>query len=387
MSSIRESFKQLFTPVEPLQPGIYHYIAPPDDPLNYRLHLRLEPGGNGILIINAATVLHLNPTAAEYAYHLVQCTPEAEVVNVIASRYRVSRTHALQDYRDFVERIDTLVTTPDLDPITFLDFDRQEPYSGHISAPYRLDCALTYKLPEGVEPDITPTKRVTHELTVDEWITVVDKAWQLGIPHIIFTGGEPTLRDDLIQLIEKAEANGQVTGLLTDGLRLADTDYLDTLLQTGLDHLLIVLHPDIETTWTALQNALDEDIFTAVHITITPQNSSEVTNLVERLAEMNIGALSLSASADKLDTELEAARELAANLDVALVWDLPVPYSTHNPVTLEVEAESHDLLEGAGRAWLYVEPDGDVLPAQGINQVLGNVLTDPWDHIWSSEGN
>jgi MoaA/NifB/PqqE/SkfB family radical SAM enzyme len=29
-----------------------------------------------------------------------------------------------------------------------------------------------------------------------------------------------------------------------------------------------------------------------------------------------------------------------------------------------------------------VEPDGDVLPAQGINKVLGNLLTDDWNTIW-----
>ncbi len=32
---------------------------------------------------------------------------------------------------------------------------------------------------------------------------------------------------------------------------------------------------------------------------------------------------------------------------------------------------------------LYVEPDGDVLPAQGIaNQILGNLLRDPWEKIY-----
>ena len=39
-------------------------------------------------------------------------------------------------------------------------------------------------------------------------------------------------------------------------------------------------------------------------------------------------------------------------------------------------------MKGAGTAWLYVEPDGDVLPAQGVNKVLGNLLTDPWEKIW-----
>ena len=34
------------------------------------------------------------------------------------------------------------------------------------------------------------------------------------------------------------------------------------------------------------------------------------------------------------------------------------------------------------RQHLYVEPDGDVLPAQGYNVVLGNLLRDSWEAIW-----
>lgn len=383
MPTIRESVRRLFAPVQPIPPGTYHYQAPPEDPRNYRLHLRLEADGNGILIVNAATVLHLNQTAAEYAYYLVQNVPKEQVIREMISRYQVNYSQAMEDYKDFVDRIDILVTTTDLDPIIILDFDRQAPYSGDISAPYRLDCALTYQIRDLSYPTAAPTKRVTRELTTAEWQTVIDKAWDVGIPHIIFTGGEPTLRDDLVQLVSHAEANGQVTGLLTDGFRLVEADYLDTLLQTGLDHFLIILHPETDTTWIALQNALDEDIFTAVHLTITPQNTGEVSKYLERLAEMGANDISLSANAPDLSDELQAARQLTADLDLTLIWDIPVPYSPLNPVALEMEEE--DQVEGAGRAWLYVEPDGDVLPAQGINKVLGNILTDPWDKIWPTE--
>ena len=48
---------------------------------------------------------------------------------------------------------------------------------------------------------------------------------------MVFTGGEPTLRDDLPELIAHAESNGQVSGLLSDGLRFADPAYLDSLLR------------------------------------------------------------------------------------------------------------------------------------------------------------
>ena len=383
MTSLRESFLNLFSPVEPIPAGTYHYIAPPEDPRNYRLHLRLELDGNGILIVNASTILHLNETAAEYAYHLVNCTPEDQVAKTISSRYRISSSQALQDYQELVERIDTLVTTPDLDPVMFLNFERQEPYSGHIIAPYRLDCALTYRLPEGIDPDVAPTKRVTRELSTEEWKQILDKSWEIGIPHIIFSGGEPTLREDLVALIEKAEENGQVTGLLTDGFHLGNKEYLDSLLQTGLDHILFILHPEIEHAWISLQRVLDEDIYTAVHLTMTPQNVGGFHDLIHKLKELNVCAISLSANSESLDPDLESARELTAELEIDLVWDIPVPYSSHNPVAVEIEAGEIDLPEGSGRAWLYVEPDGDVLPAQEINKVLGNLLTDTWEEIWS----
>jgi len=383
MTSLRKSIQNFFIPAKPLAAGTFHYIAPQEDPRNYRLHLRLEESGTGLLIVNASTVLHLNETAAEYAYHLVSCTPETQVAKSISSRYRVSNSQALNDYQEFVDRIDTLVTTPDLDPVMFLNFERQEPYSGHIISPYRLDCALTYRLPEGMDPDFAPTKRVSRELSTEEWKLIIDKSWEIGIPHIIFSGGEPTLREDLAALIDKAEDNGQVTGLLTDGFHLGNKEYLDSLLQTGLDHILFIFHPEIEQAWAALQSVLDEDIYTAVHLTLTPQNVGELHDLIHKLKEMEVCAISLSATTGSLDSNLESARDLAAELEIDLVWDIPVPYSSHNPVAVEMEAEEIDIPEGAGRAWLYVEPDGDVLPAQGINKVLGNALTDTWEQIWS----
>jgi hypothetical protein len=383
MDQIFGPIRQLFTPVKPLPAGMYHYQAPPEDPRNYRLHLRVEPDGTGVLVINAATVLHLNQSATEYAYHLLQQTSPEEVARVMSSRFQVSRKEAMQDYQFLRERVEALVTTPDLDPVTFLDFERLAPHSGAISAPYRLDCAVTYRLPSDEPAESAPLDRAESELSTAEWKAILDKAWAIGIPHIVFTGGEPTLRADLPALISRAEANGQITGLLTDGLRLADPAYLQELLQTGLDHAMLVLQPDKELAWTALQNALAADLFVAVHLTVTPENLDENEALLDRLAGLGVKAASLTASAPELGGALIRLRDHLADLHMDLVWDLPVPYSANHPVALESEEEVH--VEGAGRAWLYVEPDGDVLPAQGINQVLGNLLHDPWEQIWKPE--
>jgi hypothetical protein len=380
MPKLLESVKRLFMPVMPLAPGIFQYQAPPDEPMHYRLHLRLDPDGSGILIVNASTILHLNQTAAELAYHLVKQTPEDQMVREISGRYRVNRQHALHDYQLLKERILTLIETPDLDPESFLDFDRTTPYSQKLSAPYRLDCAITYLLAGEPDDSLAPVKRVDRELSTDEWYGVFDKAWSLGIPHIILTGGEPTLRDDLPALIAHTESNGQVVGLLSDGMKLVDPGYLQSLLQTGLDHLMLSLKPDDPVSWKALECVLAADLFVVVHLTLTLQNVMNTSQIMDRLIKMGVKAISLSASDPALHPSLNQYRNEAASLGLSLVWDIPVPYSAFNPIALETQVDNPPA--GAGHAWLYIEPDGDVLPSQGVNQVLGNVLRDPLETLW-----
>jgi hypothetical protein len=364
----------------PLPAETHTFQSGPDEP-PYRLHLRLLKDGSGILIVNAATVLHLNATAAEFAYHMIKGTPPEETARHVAKRYRISQEEAQKDYTDFRDRVQTLIHTPDLDPTTFLDFERIAPHSHDLTAPLRLDCALTYRLPAGADASLAPTKRVDRELTTAEWQTIMDKAWAVGIPHLTFTGGEPTLREDLPALIAHAEKNGQVAGLLSDGLKLADKDYLNTLLKTGLDHLLFILDPDNLASWKGLETVMPEDLYTTVHLTVTPQNVKQAEEILEKLANLEVKSISLGASEASLHEALHGLHNKAVSLGLTLRWDLPVPYSAENPVaheTIEDEVPS-----GAGKAWLYVEPDGDVLPAQGeADKILGNFLRDPWEKIY-----
>jgi citrate lyase gamma subunit len=380
MPTLLESVTRLFTPVKPLSPGIFHYQAPSDSPVPYRLHLRIEPDGNGMLIVNASTILHLNQTAVEFAYHLIKQTPEEQMLREITGRYRVNRQNALQDFQLLQDRIQALISSPDVDPETYLDFERSTPHTHQMLAPIRLDCALTYRLPATFDDSLAPNDRVRREMSTEEWCGIFDKAWSFGIPHVIFTGGEPTQRNDLPDLITHLESNGQVVGLISDGLKLIDNYYLQSLLQTGLDHLMITLTPDDEIAWKALENVLAADLFVSVHITLTPQVIQIIQNVMQRLVNLGVKSISLTASDPGLQNTLIQARNQAASLGLSLVWDLPVPYSAFNPVALETQID--DLPLGAGHTWLYIEPDGDILPAQGINQVLGNILTDPWEKLW-----
>ncbi|MCB2202402.1 hypothetical protein KQH56_00195 [bacterium] len=384
MANLIESIKQFFSQKEPLPAGMYSYQTPPESDEPYRLHLRIEEDGSGLLVINASTVLHLNKTAVEYAYHIIKETPEEKVVSEVAHRYQVGTDQVEMDFENFQDQIQTLIHTPDLDPVTYLNIERQEPYTASLSAPYRIDCALTYQVGEKSRPEDAPTDRVDRELTKEEWSAILYKAYEAGVPHILFTGGEPTLRNDLPELLQLAEDLGLVTGLLSDGMKCVDKDYLDSLLQSGLDHLMMVFDPEDDRDWKVLETVLPEDLFTTVHITL--RDGEDLAPVIERLAEMGANAISLSAADPSLAEGLKRLRDVAAAQQLELVWDMPVPYSGNNPVSLELENEDEqEVPEGAGKAWLYVEPDGDVLPAQGMyDKVLGNLNTDNWEQIWAA---
>jgi len=386
--------------MEPLSREILYYQTPPDAEQQYRLHLRVEGDGHGLLVVNAATVLHLNQTAAEYARLLIQGVGAEEAARAVARRYRVGRAQARDDYTRLREHILTLATTPDLCPVTYLDLERVEPFSAETSAPYRVDLALTYRADETGALDPEARRRVDRELDAEEWRRVLRSLWEVGVPHVCFTGGEPTLREDLVDLVRYAEELGQVTGLLTDGRRLRERGYLDELLLAGLDHLQITLashraelHDEIvgrAGAWQeadgGLRNAPDGDIYVVVHIVVTPVNGDSVAETVAYLADLGVPAVALSsplqAAADetrqRLESALEAAQETAHQRGLTLVWDLAAPYSHVNPVEVEAELAPEQVV----RQHLYVEPDGDVLPAQGYNVVLGNLLRDSWETIW-----
>jgi MoaA/NifB/PqqE/SkfB family radical SAM enzyme len=379
---------------------MHHYQTPPDADQQYRLHLRVEEDGRGLLVINASTVLHLNQTAAEHASLLIQGADTEEAARVISRRYRVGRDQAREDYVRLRDHILILATTTDLCPVTYMDLERAEPFSARTSAPYRVDLALTYCVDEAGELDPEVCRRVDRELSTDEWREVLNRLWDVGVPHVCFTGGEPTLREDLVDLVRAAEEMGMVTGLLTNGRRLCEPEVLDGLLMSGLDHVQVTMishRPEVHDAvvgqpgaWqevdTGLRNAIAGDLFVVVHVVVMSANADSVAETVAHLAGLGVPAVALSSplraaseeERQRLERALEEAQAVAYAHGLTLVWDLAAPYSYVNPIEMEAGLAPNQVI----RQHLYVEPDGDVLPAQGYNVVLGNLLRDPWEAIW-----
>ncbi|MBR0131314.1 MAG: radical SAM protein, partial [Firmicutes bacterium] len=56
------------------------------------------------------------------------------------------------------------------------------------------------------------------ELSTEEWKRIIDKCREIGVPQITFTGGEPTMREDLFELIR--HARWFISRLNTNGIKL-----------------------------------------------------------------------------------------------------------------------------------------------------------------------
>ena len=104
--------------------------------------------------------------------------------------------------------------------------------------PYTLVAELTYRCPLRCVYCSNPVDfhRSRDELSTDEWRRVFSQAAELGVVQLHLSGGEPVLRDDLVELIQHARANDLYTNLITGGT-LLDEDKLRRFRDAGLDHI------------------------------------------------------------------------------------------------------------------------------------------------------
>jgi len=186
------------------------------------LQLRVEPDGRGLLVINANTVLYLNRTATAHAFFFMQGMTTDEAVKKIRGIFRVNKKTAKEDYERLIYTVSTLAQTEEVCPVSFLNIERVEPFSQELSAPLRMDLALTFRCQNNCVHCYAGGPHETPELTTEQWKGVIDRLHQIGVFILTFTGGEPTLREDLPELLLYGQNKGIVTGLITNGRKLKD---------------------------------------------------------------------------------------------------------------------------------------------------------------------
>ncbi len=388
--------------------GLYHYERRGAHE-RARVHLRVDADGRGTLIVNANRIMHLNASAAVMAHLHLQGATEEEALRSLRSVYRVGKNQARSDYVSFTNNLDELLRPDGACPFHDLNVDVAAPFSARPSAPYRMDLALTYRCNNVCSHCYNPAGRAAAELTTTQWKAILERLWEIGIPHIIFTGGEPTLRDDLAELIQHAEGNGQITGLNTNGRRLCDAAYLQSLVDAGLDHVQITLeshdaaiHDHMvqrsgawEQTVAGIRNCLNSSLYVMTNTTLLRENACFLAQTLDYLADLGVPTLGLNAliyagrgkevgtglDESELPALLKVARQRTQAHDQRLIWYTPTEYCRFDPVQLELGVKGCT----AALYNMCVEPDGTVIPCQSAYQPVGDIRRDEWDRIWNHE--
>ena len=373
------------------------------------LQLRVEPDGRGLLVINANTVLYLNETATAHAYFFMQGMSTEEAVKSVRRIYRVKEDVARKDHERIIYTISTLAQTEEVCPLSFLDVERTEPFTQELTAPIRMDLALTFRCQNRCIHCYAGGPHETPELNTEQWKKVIDRLHEIGVFILTFTGGEPTLREDLPDLLDYAQQKGMVTGLITNGRKLKSEEYVKKLVETGLDFVQITIeshdskiHDFItssEGSWQetveAIKNVVPTPIYITTNTTLNKYNAEGFLETIEFLQSLGVevfGCNSLIYSGkapaianefaltfNELNDLLPKIRDKARELGMKFVWYTPTQYCELDPVSLGLGVKSCT----AARVNMCVGPGGEVYPCQSYFESVGDILKDDWQKIWN----
>lgn len=292
-------------------------------------------------------------------------------------------------------------------------------YAGRMSAPHRMDLMISAMTREGRWHcnqkclhcyAAGQTLGETPELTTDQWRELLEKLRRANIPQVTFTGGEPTLRPDLPELVEAAQ--WFVTRLNTNG-RLLTPALCQKLYDASLDSVQVTLYShdkDIhnalvgadgfDDTVAGIRAAVAAGLSVSVNTPLCSLNTAydEMLRVVHGLGVRYVTCSGLIPSGGAVGDESRATALTEQQLTdvltkaVAATEELEIELDFTSPGWLKEEtlrALGLTLVPSCGACLsnMAIAPDGGVIPCQSwlSSQPLGNILADDWDKIWQSE--
>ena len=292
-------------------------------------------------------------------------------------------------------------------------------YADKMSAPHRMDLMVSAMTRDGAWHCNQKCLHCyaagqpmgeSHELTTAEWKDVLARLRAANIPQVTFTGGEPTLRGDLVELVDAAQ--WFVTRLNTNG-RLLTPQLCRALAEASLDSVQVTLYaadaeahnalvgaPGFDETVRGIRNAVDAGLIVSVNTPLCSLNRDYAATLRFAAAlgvryatcsglipsggaegaESRATRLSAEELTEILQSAVAAAHELSMELDFTSPgW---LPEQTLRALGLHLIPSC-----GACLSNMAVAPDGTVIPCQSWlgGTALGNILTDDWPAIWDGE--
>ncbi len=276
-------------------------------------------------------------------------------------------------------------------------------------APVGMLCELTHRCPLQCPYCSNPLEleRGNAELTTAEWQDLMRQAARLGVLQIHLSGGEPTARKDLEEIVRVAAEVGLYTNLITAGVTLT-RDRLAKLAELGLDHVQLSIQdvdPENADRIASYKGGMAKKIEVAkwvrelglpltINAPIHRQNIKSVPRMIDFAVEMGAGrieiahvqyyAWALLNRASLMPTRedyMAAARyveEARERLKGILVIDAVVPdYYAKFP---------KPCMGGWGRGIVNITPSGRVLPCHAAESIKGlefdNIKEKPLAEIW-----
>ncbi|MBO4415718.1 MAG: radical SAM protein [Lachnospiraceae bacterium] len=248
-----------------------------------------------------------------------------------------------------------------------------------------------------------------EELPTREWKKIINKCLKVGIPQLTFTGGEPTMRDDLPEIIEHAK--WFITRLNTNGIRLTP-EYCERLKKASLDSAQITFYSSDEAvhnrlvgaerfkdTVAGIENALAAGLNISINTPLCTLNRDYVKTL-EFLREKGVTYVTCSGLITTGNAACSESEDLQlTNAEIRDILKESVAYCFANG--MEISFTSPGWVDdafckelgittpncGAGLSNMAITPGGNVVPCQSwlSDPVLGNFLNNEWDSIWNSE--
>lgn len=404
------NLRYFFRREDDFKPGIYkHTVSFPDGGYR-RMHLRVEADLNGIFWLNGNESFYLNESACFFTWLILNQKSEREVKRLMRNRFGPSAVQAEKDFQDFKPLMQAIYEgKAGADELCESGIDLITPFSKFPDAPYRMDLALTYCCNNHCAHCYNEPGRGKNVLNFEQWKQVLDKLDEIAIPHVVFTGGEPTIVPYLPDLVSYADHLGIVSGLNTNGRLLRNESLTEKLKAASLDHVQVTLEsvdPEIhdamvgakgawEETVAGIKMAVKHDIHINTNTTLLTHNASPeaVNRLSDFLSSLGVKTFGLNAlirsgkgkevdsaiAVDRLQELLNAAKSAAERNGQRLLWYTPTQYCLFDPVSSGVGYKSCS----AAKYSMCVEPDGNVLPCQSWYEAVGNILTDEWKSIWN----
>ncbi|VVB62090.1 Coenzyme PQQ synthesis protein E [uncultured archaeon] len=375
------------------------------------VRLHLKPDENK-LWINSKYVLFLNDTTRfileamiESCYEVSKEKIPEKTVKKIVRKYRVSKEKARQDFDVIIGVLNSFARDePPLHLIGMTVLDQK-----NMKAPSRMDLSLTYQCNNSC-PHCYLKENTDAKGTLDtqQWKTVIDTLWEVGVPQVVFTGGECMLREDLVELVRYSKQF--TTGIITNGTLLSSElarllrDAHLYWIQITLEAATAAVHDDIQgrkgawkETVAGIKNAVAAGLSVSVNATLSQKNAKVLKGLIDLAQKLNVRYVSTNAiinagrgiaekeesglEEQELRKILEEACSYAKSREVSFNWFLPTCYKNVNPMELGFGQRCCS----ACSVNMMIEPNGDVIPCQSwTQQKLGNILADPWEQIWNN---